>query len=112
MNQPKWLHVSDDGGTNWRQAREPGMFGNAPMHGTLMDLAAASDERLFITDVRGPFSMTVDAGHTWRLLFPSEFDRWPGRRVTFVDERHGWAIATGRIWRTTDGGDTWEALLL
>jgi photosystem II stability/assembly factor-like uncharacterized protein len=111
MNQPKWLYVSLDGGQTWQPSKEPGTFGNAPEHGRLMDLAAASDERAFIADVRGPFSMTSDGGQSWRMLFREEFDRSPGLRVTFVDEQHGWAISTLCIWRTVDGGETWEALL-
>lgn len=65
---------------------------------------------------------TVDSGRNWETAgrLPSGRARFDGEAtLVFVDERHGWLLSrfpsgssfsNGGLVRTTDGGQTWEAL--
>lgn len=115
-SQAKWLYVSSDGGRGWRLIADPLMaerppFGNLFIYGYVRDLVAVSDERAFIGLGRGPLMMTRDGGLSWEpTAVPNVNDSgiW---QVLFADDQHGWATTQTDIWRTTDGGDTWERLV-
>jgi photosystem II stability/assembly factor-like uncharacterized protein len=49
---------------------------------------------------------TIDGGEnwTWRQFFTTG----PFWDIGFLDEKHGWITGSGKILRTTDGGETWE----
>jgi photosystem II stability/assembly factor-like uncharacterized protein len=114
-SEPKWLYTSSDGGETWQLVAEtswPGFVGlsNMPMSGYAHHLAATSPERAFIGLGRGGLLLTKDGGRTWtRTEVPNVGDAgiW---QVVFIDEQHGWAVVSLAIWRTQDGGDTWERL--
>jgi hypothetical protein len=48
-----------------------------------------------------------DLGSTWRARFDSASG--PISDVDFSDRRNGWMVGGARIWRTSDGGLTWES---
>ena len=51
-----------------------------------------------------------DGGMSWiTVASPGDADsRPPIQRLSFADRLHGFAIADFRLWRTGDGGDSWE----
>ncbi len=57
---------------------------------------------------------TTDGGLTWRNeVSPQQGgpSNWAaGESIWFVDPQHGWAEASGYLWRTTDGGQNWSKL--
>ncbi|MBI5283558.1 MAG: hypothetical protein HY874_00545 [Chloroflexi bacterium] len=67
----------------------------------------------------GGLFTTFDGGSTWQEV-PLEADDeppfWRFEPPEFVDEMHGWVVVSrsnttpGNIYRTTDGGTTWELL--
>jgi len=61
-------------------------------------------DRGLLAGDRGMVLRTVDGGENWhRLLYTSRhfFD------LSFVDDRYGWVVGDGQLFRTTDGGDVW-----
>jgi photosystem II stability/assembly factor-like uncharacterized protein len=110
----KSLYASADGGEEWRLIGDsallagPGIY-NLPGMGYVRDFVAVSAQRAFIGHSRGVLVMTRDGGHTWTA--PQLGPLGDGiLQVIFVDEQHGWATERDAIWRTRDGGDTWERL--
>jgi photosystem II stability/assembly factor-like uncharacterized protein len=59
------------------------------------------------------FFMTSDGGATWRYGFDMMIN---SALVSFPDPRHGWVgpspVNTGVMKRTTDGGETWQDVLV
>lgn len=56
---------------------------------------------------------TQDAGQTWELL--TKLNSMPGvweyqgfSQIIFKDESHGWIIDSFTVWRTINGGYTWQ----
>jgi photosystem II stability/assembly factor-like uncharacterized protein len=112
----KFLYVSSDGGAEWHligdsaPLAEPGVH-NLPMMGYVRDFVAVSSQRAFIGHARGILIMTRNGGSTWTA--PQLGPLGDGiLQVVFVDEQHGWVALQDALWRTTDGGDTWERLAL
>jgi photosystem II stability/assembly factor-like uncharacterized protein len=67
---------------------------------------------------RGIVARTVDGGQTWRRAPFGAHSCSAGSNfaLDFVDARHGWIVQRDatrgvRLWRTNDGGRTWQFLL-
>jgi photosystem II stability/assembly factor-like uncharacterized protein len=112
----KVAYVSTDGGESWDLRARVAIDGSDPVGeiqvvGYLLDFEAASAERAFIAMGWVPFIGTSDGGRTWHDAIPDflppGYDRATGP-IVFIDERHGWAVTGDAIFRTADGGDTWE----
>lgn len=54
---------------------------------------------------------TADGGNTWatQLALPSGTS-FPFERVVFVNEQLGWARTLTEVWRTSNGGKSWEKI--
>jgi photosystem II stability/assembly factor-like uncharacterized protein len=54
---------------------------------------------------RGAVLRTDDGGDTWKAVLEEAHELY---RVSFADEKRGWLTGGGLLWRTADGGRTWE----
>ncbi|MGA2256876.1 MAG: hypothetical protein ABSG53_19670, partial [Thermoguttaceae bacterium] len=100
-----WIAVTGNRGNSWRPP-----LGTLPPGTAFFDFSALA--------VRGPkcwiagspgsrVFFTPDAGKTWSA-FPTG-TTLPLRAITFVDDRHGWAVGQlGLILASNDGGQTWR----
>lgn len=52
---------------------------------------------------------TVDGGKTWQPAL-IERDEPAFTRVHFSDAEHGWLLSFSRLYRTTDGGQSWQVV--
>ena len=51
-----------------------------------------------------------EAAGTWSLLEASPYDSYRSEDGSFIDPETGWVVnGNGEVWRTTDGGVTWES---
>jgi photosystem II stability/assembly factor-like uncharacterized protein len=56
---------------------------------------------------------TTDGGQSWQNVEVGTFSSWSPVCVFFSDEMHGWIGSNGSLlYRTQDGGETWEDLLI
>ena len=94
-----YIYTSLDRGTTWHRAQLP-----APV-----------DSLLFLDTQTGwafgrEYYQTTDGGLSW---VPVKRVSWDGQ-FSFVDELHGWAVATNEdataLVYTTDGGQTWQII--
>ncbi len=94
-------HRTTDGGLTWQHVY--------PQTGSPLDVSAIGNSVWFPRVNRVVFS--TDAGSTWttRTVFPVGNIIYDIRSLTFADKNNGWAASnSGRIYRTTNGGDTWD----
>jgi photosystem II stability/assembly factor-like uncharacterized protein len=112
----KAVYVSTDGGQSWELRARVDIDGSNPMgeitpQGHLGSFTAVSAERAFWGLNRGPLLGTFDGGRTWREVLPYPLAA-PGDGaagpIVFADEQHGWVVTQDAIYRTTDGGETWQ----
>jgi photosystem II stability/assembly factor-like uncharacterized protein len=95
--------LSDDGGKNWRQARE------VPVRTTLTAVRFIDDRHGWITGHDAVILRTRDGGDTWHIQHRDPALEAPLFSLWFEDARHGLAVgAYGLALRTRDGGRTWE----
>lgn len=94
------LLVTDDGGVSWRSID----VGD----GYLRGIAFAGD-RIWVCGGPGTLVGSVDSGKTWRRAeFPTE-DKL--NAAGFLTEDVGWVTSMeGRLYQTTDGGQSWRAI--
>ncbi|MCA1554643.1 MAG: hypothetical protein LC737_09725, partial [Chloroflexi bacterium] len=114
--QDKKVFVSANGGESWElradTCYQTCKLKNIPSGGHVLDVTAVSAQRAFVALGRGTLIGTSDGGRTWNDAI--EFERGMGAdsgiwRVTFLDERHGWAMGGFRkLFRTTDSGRYWD----
>jgi photosystem II stability/assembly factor-like uncharacterized protein len=60
---------------------------------------------------RGTLYVTHDGGQNWAAIGtdqPINLGDAPIGPLCFVDRAHGWLVAAGRVFRTVDGGVTWQ----
>jgi photosystem II stability/assembly factor-like uncharacterized protein len=109
---PRIALITTDGGVSWAPvARVP----EAP---TFVDAqngwAISGDEQLYFILVK-----TIDAGMTWQpIQHPCEISYRGSGPTAFLDASHVWTMCyqmpptegTEPVFRTTDGGQTWEAI--
>ncbi len=123
------VYRSTDAGQSWQHAglREAGQIGRIRVHPTDPDRAwvAALGHIFGPNDERGVFR-TTDGGRSWqKVLFVSDragavdlaLDPVNPRvlyAATWRVERKPWTLTSGgegsSLWRSTDGGDSWERL--
>ena len=103
--QMKYLFKSSDGGESWGEGIEIGSGGY------LDDLAAITSDTGFLGVGRGTLMATQDGGQSWSPAIPiskANPTDTSGWRIVFVDTQNGWASLGRLVFRTTDGGKTWE----
>ena len=100
--QLKQLGRSADGGAHW-------MITDLSSSGYVADLAVTSASSAWLAFGRGPLSMTVDGGRTWRTSIDNNDSGMAF--VRFVDPLHGWAATAQQLYRTSDGGVHWLSAL-
>lgn len=93
-----------DGGVKWSR---PSRGDAARRHVTFVG------NRGWAVDDEGHVGITYDGGQIWQPLsrFAAERDPddiGPIITIEFTDELHGWVIDPSSLWRTTDGGETWQ----
>src|SRR5690349_9967766 len=78
---------------------------NRPATGKYEDFAWVSDHEGWLITARGDILHTTNSGVNWT----SQAHGYLGlRSIDFWDNKHGFAgTLTGKLYATTDGGDTW-----
>ena len=86
-----------------------------PREVTLQELA--TDGTAIVVVGGKAIRVSTDGGDTWSAARPLPADTIWGGRVSFVDAQHGWTVASVAtastnslvMYRTTDGGQTWQS---
>ncbi|HEX6608092.1 MAG TPA: hypothetical protein VF276_14400 [Chloroflexia bacterium] len=112
--EEKALFQSTDSGGHWtlNAAWESGRH-ELPA-GQVVDLAVPVPGHPWIVAMRpGSVYRPTAAGQPWIPAIPSDLAS-PGDRsvgsVQFIDAQHGWFSTAGDLFRTQDGGQTWDML--
>ena len=61
-------------------------------------------------DMRGVILHTKDGGKSWQEASVGDGELFFDR-MFFVDSKHGWLLGSNNIYRTQNGGRTWEVVL-
>jgi photosystem II stability/assembly factor-like uncharacterized protein len=104
------LHSADAGKT-WTEISQLDLATTAPTPTPSSAPAAAgaitftSRTDGWIVLATGEVERSTDGGKTWTEAFsaPEALGQ-----VAFADRQHGWILGAGTIWRTSDGGATWQ----
>ncbi len=106
--QLKQVFRTTSGGTRWQRV------GGLGAGGYISDLAVTGPSTAFATETRGNFLKTVNAGSTWSpalplsVVNPSDGSLGP---LDFINPIDGWVASfPHRLFRTTDGGRTWQEI--
>lgn len=100
---PTVIVATIDGGAHWRP-RSAGLdtFGNVTFPSLHLAVATA----------HGDILRSTDGARTWSTVFHTPACAFSS--LSFPDGRHGWATGVGPLgpclYRTTDGGGTWQPL--
>lgn len=80
--------------------------------GYITQFDPVSDDVAFVSyNSYGEFLKTVDGGKTWaRILMDDMIDGNNYFHFNFVDAQHGWLASNQGLFRTTDGGLTWDQI--
>jgi hypothetical protein len=111
----KKLYLSEDGGLTWSlksSTFQENRIGNLPLIGTPIQFVAVGENTLFFSLARGGMSGSFDGGQEWLNALgydPGAFgDIQSVQAIFFIDSIHGWAATNNLVFRTEDGGRSWE----
>ena len=113
VQQKKNIYRSQDGGQHWNVVAESQPYGiaNFPADGHVDTLVVTSPAHAWAVLQRATLVRTLNSGKTWDEAIPYDVanpgDAYYGP-LTYVDDLHLWLAAQGRVFRTTDGGATWD----
>jgi photosystem II stability/assembly factor-like uncharacterized protein len=103
--QPKQLYRSTDRGLTWQREPDPESSGYAT------ELHAVNAKVAWRTGGRAPLLLTTDGGRTWRALLTDVFGDQAGgygSNVAVRDATTAIALQGADVYRTRDGGATWQ----
>jgi len=98
-DQPYFL-ISNDNGVNWSILTNGSNFESTSM-------CFLSGTRGFIATSSGEIMKTVDAGNNWTLVYQN-LGSTPINFIRFSDAQNGWFSTLNEVYRTADGGQTWN----
>lgn len=109
-----FFYKTIDGGINWTYyPLDPNLYNTS----LIQAVEFADEDNGWVTFSLGGLLHTSDGGQTWVTqqaeIFPGVFFNFDGvTDIEFRDSNNGWVIVaspnTGWLYRTQDGGDTWE----
>ena len=98
------IYVSRDGGANWKATQPVNSYGP-------VSVPTKND---FIIWDGGTLHVSHDAGQSWKEITPNINLNQKIGSLQFINPLVGWALSfdgkTSQIYRTSDGGQTWERL--
>jgi photosystem II stability/assembly factor-like uncharacterized protein len=106
--EPKTLiFLTDDGGNTWQPLPEP--FPRA----SRLEIPSAQEIVFYTND---QFYVTKDAGQTFEVIVPDVKFGDSMNDMSFVNSSTGWVITanaanSNTLYKTTDGGQTWFAII-
>jgi photosystem II stability/assembly factor-like uncharacterized protein len=112
----KLWFVSDDGKlVNTRNGGESwSTLPGAAVGGRFESVAFINQDHGMAVNHQGQLWNTSDGGQSWSAgmrLRTAKSDQWQfmsSDQMKFVDETRGWIVETFTVWRTDDGGNTWQ----
>ena len=111
--QLKALYRSADAGRTWSLVEDcselppAGCSWPGGEYGYLVTLASPSASAVWMGLARAALVGTLDGGKTWTVP-PTGGGDLGVSQIEFVDALHGWAVIERAVWRTVDGGRTWQ----
>lgn len=76
-------------------------------------LSAVNDRVIWVSGSAGTIGLSVDSGHTWKMVTVKGFEKTEFRDIEAFDETSAVIMAISepaRILRTSDGGETWKVV--
>ncbi len=90
---------TEDGGLSWGDYVYSGGY-------TLYALSHSSNQNICAVGQGGTIVQSSDNGYSWDLI--TSGNRSPIWDIQFIDEFHGWLAGFDGVFRTDDGGISWE----
>ena len=80
--------------------------------GSITQFDPVSDSVAFVSgNYYGDFLKTVDGGKSWTRIYMQDIiDGNNYFNFNFVDAQHGWLASDQGLFRTNDGGQTWDQI--
>lgn len=103
----QFLYRSTNAGLSWNAS--------AVVKNGIGDIYFTSSSKIILTIEEGPqerINGSVDGGITWSLLYQNPNSNSNGvRAISFLDDQIGLVVgANGKIYKTSDGGITWDRM--
>jgi cysteine-rich repeat protein len=94
-----------NGGTNWNTITVLGAS-------TIRSVHMVNEQLAFIVDSNGSIRRSEDGGQTWNLQQAVGNGVNSINRIQFIDAQVGWAVGSGGVFLTINGGQIWTQTVL
>ncbi len=102
----RFFKVSNDAGQSWQNQAVNDSIG------MVVDMVFASADTGYLLAEKymtpNYVFKTVDKGVTWHPVYQIMGNNW--KKLFFINAHTGYALANGRLYKTTDGGYSWQPL--
>lgn len=107
-----WLSTNDGRSFASASYHDPGGTGLPPMTNGGEIFPTSPRSAILYGGADGPLYRTTDEGRRWeRVRQPWKLTNEPDW-IGFATARLGYALVATKLWRTTDGGESWHAVLI